>query len=94
MDTVIDSKNPNWYVCHAIIHFLCYFRVPISSRSAPASRLLSYAVITEWESKSQLNTWLASDLCKEVSEKLNTVLDSKPTNYREFREAEEDIFLL
>jgi heme-degrading monooxygenase HmoA len=52
-----------------------------------------YAVITEWESKQHLNVWLKSDLCKDVSDRLKTVL-KRPTKHREFREAEEDIFLL
>jgi len=52
-----------------------------------------YAVITEWESKKHLTTWLASNLCKDVSEKLNTVLTRPPT-YREYREAQDDVFLL
>ena len=52
-----------------------------------------YAVITEWESKKHLNEWLSSDLCKHVSEQLSEVL-KKPVKAREFRESEEDIFLL
>ena len=52
-----------------------------------------YAVITEWASKQHLKAWLKSDLCKDVSERLKTVL-KRPTKHRQFREAEEDIFLL
>lgn len=50
-------------------------------------------VMTEWSSKKDLQAWLASPLCKEVSTRLADVLD-RPPEYKEFRSAEEDIFLL
>ena len=52
-----------------------------------------YSVITRWENSDKLQKWLDSDLCREVSERINTVLDRPPTD-REFCKAEEDIFLL
>jgi len=42
-----------------------------------------YLVVTEWTSRSDLNTWLASDLCRSVIAELDTVLD-KSVEYREF----------
>ena len=52
-----------------------------------------YVVITEWESEDSMKKWLKSDLCREVIQKLDTVLD-RPVAYRELVAHEDDVFLL
>ena len=50
-----------------------------------------YAVITEWRATT-LERVLKSIYVRMASERLKTVL-KRPTKHRQFREAEEDIFL-
>jgi heme-degrading monooxygenase HmoA len=52
-----------------------------------------FVVLTQWTSRKHLNTWLESDLCKQVVKELDTVLAKKPT-YREFIRHDDDVFLL
>lgn len=52
-----------------------------------------YVVVTEWENRSALNSWLKSDICRKSVDDLNKCLD-RPPNYREFVKHEDDVFLL
>lgn len=47
--------------------------------------------MTEWKSRSDLDAWLQSALCKQVVADLATVLDSRNVEYREFTK-EADVF--
>jgi len=52
-----------------------------------------HIVVTEWTSRTHLNNWLESDLCKKTIQELDTVLDRR-VSYREFVHHEDDVFLL
>ena len=51
-----------------------------------------YLVVTEWSSRDHLNKWLASDLCKKVVVDLNSVLDNRNVEYREFVKHKDEVF--
>lgn len=52
-----------------------------------------FVILTEWNSKPELDTWLQHPQYKEITRKLDQVLD-QPTKYRIFCPPQEDIFLL
>ncbi len=52
-----------------------------------------YVVVTEWENRNALTSWLKSDICRKSVDDLNKCLD-RPPNYREFVKHEDDVFLL
>ena len=52
-----------------------------------------YSIMTRWESRTALDSWLGSELCRELTAQLNQVLD-RPVEYKELKPARSDVFLL
>ncbi|TDH68076.1 hypothetical protein CCR75_007465 [Bremia lactucae] len=53
-----------------------------------------YVVFSEWESKKDLETWLASNEFRNCTQQINELLDVPGLHMRIFKEPREDIFLL
>lgn len=53
-----------------------------------------YVVFSEWESKKDFDTWLASKEFRECTQQINELLDVPGLHMRIFKTPKEDVFLL
>lgn len=53
-----------------------------------------YVVFSEWQSKKDLDTWLASDEFQKCTQQINEVLDMPGLHMRVFKTPKDEVFLL
>ncbi|KAG1687525.1 hypothetical protein DVH05_005138 [Phytophthora capsici] len=61
---------------------------------AQVDDITKYVVFSEWESKKDFDTWLASETFQECTQQINELLDVPGLHMRIFKAPKDDVFLL